>query len=280
MNTIISSIARPIMRLSTRTSASIKPIKPINPIRRDIRRTQKTAILLDLDGVINHHPLAEKEVKVQVVKFVQAALQNYIGDVGNVDYQTATQVNDQLYSMYGHTLIGLEAEFDIKTSTRAFNDYVYSPAVLASIKNASPEHFRGAAVRAWDTRKLVERCLAVANDREVCPYIFTNSPTVWTDFILELLGLKELFPKENWITSDSHEMIYRNCFKPDPAMYSLAKTVIQTDNVIFIDDSLQNLVPMAYEWKTYLMDNNMVKSAHHVQIAGVEVIKCLSEVRV
>lgn len=241
-------------------------------------------LMLDLDGVISRYPPADVEIKKQVIRFVQKSMLTHLGQTVEFDY--AEVINETLYTQHGHTLIGLAKELNINVSTHEFNQAVYTETVLNKIRHTfskSAHHNAGAITRAWDTRNLVER--SHLSNQNIEAYIFTNSPTVWTEFVLDLLSLKDLFPRENWITSDHPSIIDddQRLFKPDHEIYDIASSIAHTKNIIFVDDTLQNLFPVMHNWKTYFMDNhqkhslNMINHRDH-QMGDINVIQHLNDI--
>jgi len=191
------------------------------------------ALLLDMDGVILHHPKASALIKGRVEKFIETIL--------DMPPEEAIPINKFLYQSYGHTTIGLEKIYNKQVSIKEFNANVYDPHTMLIAQYLSPEEETFEQGR--EVRELVQRCF----EEGIPTYIFSNAPMVWCQWASWLLRLNNLIPVKNMITCDH---LNGGFLKPDPNVYDFVAGMIRTDDLLFIDDTLINL-PNAPRWTCF-----------------------------
>ena len=216
------------------------------------------ALLLDLDGVVFHHPAAHAVVARRVDTFVE---RQFVG----IDAPQARAINRRLYAAYGHTLLGLRAHFGKPISAATFNRFVYAESMLMEVARLprTPE----TQARAREVQRLQDR----ADDAGTRVSLFTNAPRIWCRFILDVLGLEGL----GVIASDDFDPDV--VLKPASLSYAAAEGAAGTSDVALVDDVLQNLTAAPPAWRGYLMFNTEARA--HVP-DGVTPVRSLDDVPV
>ena len=212
---------------------------------------KNTSLLLDFDGVIYHDKVALDMVQARAVDFVRERLDGKVFDAGTID---ADAVNTFLYKKYGHTVLGLNAHFNLQITMNEFNDYLYSQELFNDIrkKNLVQPRNNNAMYRGECAKVLTDH----ARRAGLGVYVFTNAPKRWVMFALGELSLHGLFRYWEVISAEDYETN-----KPDPQIY---KEVHQDlgfyHNLLFVDDSAINVKNAPKNWKSYHMDVNSKQS--------------------
>lgn len=213
------------------------------------RRTK--ALLLDLDGVVFHHPAASEMVKDSVEK--------YIGEHLQIAPEKATHINKYLYKTYGHTLLGLEHMFPAKSHPptnrinriNEFNSAIYNPQMMLLAQYlATPE-------RTLAIGHQVNELIARAADNGIPTYLYSNAPLIWCQWACWLLRLSNRIPMSNMITSDHLNGGY---LKPEPISYKFVDVIVPMDDMLFIDDSLINLFNLPSNWSGFQIIHHPINS--------------------
>ena len=123
----------------------------------------KYAILLDIDGVIIKDDRLLNRVSQSAVRYVKYHTQS----------KTPVYENRRLYMKYGHTLIGLKAEYEIVDNLVDYNRFVYNKDTLTDLYvHINSEQFENEVLN--DYKKFKEVC-----DKNKMPiYIFSNAPLI------------------------------------------------------------------------------------------------------
>jgi beta-phosphoglucomutase-like phosphatase (HAD superfamily) len=196
-------------------------------------------LLLDMDGVITKSPRLSYPIRDRVCSFVSKKLK--------VSNTKAQGINEHLYKQFGHTLIGLQKIYDPSITLQDFCSYVYDPALLKSVTPDQNE------INYYND--FVEK----ARSKEVPIFIFTNAPAAWCKHLLQS-DQHQIIGCDHHIYA--HNMFPEVCLKPCYATYFKVMQHLRADQYIFVDDSIQNLLPMMHNkyWKVVWMNNDpMVK---------------------
>lgn len=166
-------------------------------------------ILLDVDGVIMRNYALLDHVKNNAVRYVQKKIPGI--------KKGHSRINHMLYKKYGHTAIGLHAEFGV--DSRDYDDFVYDRFLLDHLEDyiLTDDNFK----RDADTiRSFLESGKKVS--------FFSNAPMVWTEPIRESIDLR---------------IGNGNYMKPNLESYLRFG---KKDHFVFVDDNLVNLEPTLF----------------------------------
>lgn len=210
----------------------------------------KYTLVLDFDGVIFDSPIANNIIVDKINNFVEIKLK-HIPQRKNID------INKDFFYVYGHTLLGLKAHYNINVALEEFNNFIYDDDTLlqiANINHDSTAYTEGSIginiiTRVEQVKKLVEKY-----NYDV--YIFSNASYKWIDFNLHLLKLDKYFTTDKIITSDHYLMDNKLIVKPQKKSYDIVEQVINNKNIIFVEDNIVNLINAPTYWKKYLISNN------------------------
>lgn len=199
-------------------------------------------ILLDIDGVV-----------VPNCPLVGQSIERYVARHCSIPIKQARIVNQCLYKNYGHSCTGLQQVYGLRRTLDEFNAEVYGdlPGLHAWLDSLCPERCSGVttAVRRFQ--------------RNNCSiYSFSNAPPDWCQSMLSKLKLQDIVEVVSPVPY----------LKPQPAAYMHVNSVLQEKGqsgapIHFIDDSMQNLLPIADKpyWTGYLFRNEhnlTVKNSH------------------
>ena len=202
------------------------------------------ALVVDLDDVIVVAPDHHGAIAETIVAYVAQLLR--------IDRVDAAVLNRRLYSVHGHTLIGLREELGLRVTLAEFNAAVYSPGTLAAVSRLPKRP--ATAARAAEVARLVARMRGSG----VSTYVFSNAPRAWCDFALREIGLANLFAPDRILTSDAYAyapLLDDLVLKPSSLSYELAQRSVGTDDIAFVDDSPRNLAAAPSVWRKFLMCN-------------------------
>lgn len=200
--------------------------------------SKKHVVLLDFDGVICRNQHANKVVHDRVLNYVKHV-------TGINDDETANNVNQRLYEMYGHTVIGLQAE-GYEVDIDDFNTHIYK-----DVRNGR----HGLSLTTKETIDIVTfmiKCKHLSIDT----MLFSNASLQWlTSFIK---WDSTLYSIQNRIVHSSKAL------KPLPNIYTMTDTFLSDqgyDCVHFIDDKLDNLTAAPPHWRCIWFDVNNTQSS-------------------
>lgn len=224
-------------------------------------------LLLDVDGVIFRHPRVLKTVGYRVTRFVQSRIPQTCGLID------AHQVNKQLYTNYGHTLLGMHEVYSKNApSLEEFNHVVYRN-IDKLLENKVHEDAQ--------LRTLCEIALA----KDVPIYLFSNAPHTWCQTIIEHMDLCSYIPEDRILSSD-HPVFQEKLLKPVPKLYENVQTYLQQEHhnkdlgILFVDDSWGNLKPVirAPGWKPMHFNRTVVRPSSKIQSPFVISVSNFAEV--
>ena len=225
------------------------------------------ALLLDVDGVVYRNQKVLKKVTQNIVKYVENEL--------HVSCDQAHDVNQFLYSHFGHTYTGLRAIYNIDKSIDHFNNKVYDDKLLADVATYIDEVVIDDSIT---IRSLSEECML----KDVDLYLFTNAPFEWCSTVLKAMKLQSYIDESN-ILSCNHDVLERD-MKPNPNVYETVYRYIAHKNhdevgFMFVDDSFQNLIPLlnAPRWQPVFLNNHGLdmKSKRIPTISGLKDLRTL-----
>ena len=187
----------------------------------------------DLDGVILRHPALSKHIATRAAEYVAHRVPYLKG-------RDLCEFNRQLYLTHGHTYRGVCALFPEYAGTlKEYNKFMYDATtmeLLQSLKNdpIMVEHSK-------EISKLNEEC----SKKGTIKVIFSNAPVEWCETASYMLG----FLPEMIFGSD-HPVFMEKYLKPDPILYAHIGWFLEAYyhhneiHITFVDDSLQNLMPL------------------------------------
>lgn len=223
------------------------------------------AVILDVDGVVFcHRPTLQK---------INTRIQHYVARTARISESHAPNVNESLYKQFGHTFIGLQKVYGVKTDLKAFNDYVYTHELVQSVHNAT--YNVDVLHHLIDLQSFLQQCV----EKEVPIYLFSNAPYSWCKQIHHAFNLNHWIPTDRIITCD-HDVFQSQlqALKPQMAVYKTLQTYLtyQHQNpdlrILYIDDSLANLTPVmdAPRWSTVLYgaDQPQFNCSKLIQVSG------------
>jgi beta-phosphoglucomutase-like phosphatase (HAD superfamily) len=187
---------------------------------------QRHALLLDVDGVI----LKSRRLLYRVEKNAAVYVHKHTKSEGSL------LLNKSLYVRYGHTLIGLDREFDIQKSLADFNQFVYDKTTLTHQAVHLNSHEFACATHG--IQEVLESCKGAG----IPVHLFSNAPLEWCLPVAQRLDISPY----NVIACNSLSKL-----KPNKAVYRHVHRALRkkyrTDclQVVFVDDSLKNLAPLA-----------------------------------
>lgn len=202
-------------------------------------RPVSKVLLLDMDGVVLHQPNLHRFVARRVCTFVRRSLDP---KMPGLSFSQAEGINKVLYTTYGHTLTGLNSVFRLDKTIDDFNSYVYDSTAMSYISNLLDDSDMN--TRASEARQLLETCSAKGTP----VYVFSNAPIKWSNMVAETLGLP--IDKDKILGSDHPVFEKSGHLKPYMALYADVDRLLnhrysKNQEVLFVDDSMQNLVPCA-----------------------------------
>lgn len=181
--------------------------------------SQKTAVLIDFDGVI----LKNHSAHSVVVSRCNNYLQRHIKVRNPVK---VSEINNALYKTYGHTVLGLR-KVGFNVDVNEFNSAVYDTFdYYNNFKNLSKTHSRDIE----DLNIFIDSCY----NEGLTPIIFSNAPDVWCQSILSYMD-------KNLCNIPTLSDITQVHLKPTKACYDeVEKKLHQYENIVFLDDSMAN----------------------------------------
>ena len=196
----------------------------------DRPRPSGVRVLLDFDGVVlKNHPIQQR-VGQLCTQFVEKRTKLK---------KSATVLNKNLYSAYGHTVLGLNA-LGYETSKDEFNEFVYGQINYEDFRDIRDTH-----------------CSDVLEYKRVYEWfrgqsrydltIFSNAPDLWTSTISRMMIDEE-------VPSLAGQM--GEFFKPQRECYDAVDkahgSAHGSGSIVFLDDNLMNVVESPESWKSLL----------------------------
>lgn len=222
-------------------------------------------LLLDMDGVVTKNKMLSSAIKNRVNAYVKKMVNKRISN------KAAAEYNKHLYMNHGHTLLGLQKEVDINITLDDFCDYVYDKNFLNSIKFENEPN--------KEMNKLIDNCRKL----KIPIYIFSNAPEIWCKKVLNHMEIDdtiEILGCDHYLYNFS---FYPSmCLKPNYITYIkvmnyLNKSYNKPEKILFVDDSIKNIIPMMDhpQWKTIWMNNSF--SNPHIYSKTLNTINTLDE---
>lgn len=183
----------------------------------------RNIVLVDFDGVILRNSSASSYIAKKANKYVARTCQL------RHDRKSVEQLNKQLYTAYGHTVIGLK-HHGVDTSLRSFNQVVYENFMdRKDLKMTEKE------LKDWS---LFRRRM---NDLDLEVKFFSNASSIWIRHFLED-DHRGLFDIQTKVESYMHTpMVYDTLLKPQKAVYDIITSMFDHQcKFYFIDDKLNN----------------------------------------
>jgi len=205
--------------------------------------TNKT-LVLDFDGVILDNPIASNIIIDNINNFVEIKLKNIP--------HKPIDINKDFFYTFGHTLLGLDAFFNIKVPLKEFNDFIYDDNTFKQVANIYENNNLN---RVSQVKQLVDKY-----NYDV--YIFSNASYKWIDFNLELLNLKNYFTHDKIITCDNHLINNNLIIKLQKKSYYIVEQIINNKNITFVEDNIVNLIEAPTYWDKYLISSNNNNNNH------------------
>lgn len=202
------------------------------------------SILIDFDGVLlNNQHLNTK---------ISDRCDRYFSHKTGLSLQKSKQINRTYYKQYGHTLNLLNEKIlkDTQVFLEDFNDYVYDTKLLREVK--------------WDINKkdlfnFKEWAYVLSKLEADDTYVFSNAPSIW---LKECISSLECLSSSSLGLTDIISVPEMNdgLFKPTPLVYDRMDTLLSND-IVFIDDSEQNLPIHRENWTNVLYNENVIYSS-------------------
>lgn len=201
-----------------------------------LAKNKKTALLLDLDGVI-----VKKNPLFPVVSLrCQRFLQKYVS-VRNTS--KISELNTQLYDSCGHTVLGLQ-KLGYNVSIKEFNNYIYDFVDYSKMRYLAEEN--------PSEVKHLDHLLKFCGKNNVDPYVFSNAPPVWVN--TSLYYLAPTMQSVKVITNTKTNL------KPNKVLYDEVEEDLSSyEKIIFVDDKIINLLPIIQrpKWQGVLLSSSI-----------------------
>ena len=229
--------------IKTKTTKTKTPTKPVTKKLR-----YKTALVFDIDGVIVRNKTLLSRVGENCSNFIRLI------DHTNLSELEADAYNKKLYKMYGHSLKGWLHEnnkYDVISHRRyidnsfmrqLFNRYVYDANLLDNLRSYL---YTDTFTKNEDyTYLLLIQQLFHSNNLPI--YLYSNAPMSWCSLVANKMKIDH-----SRIYSSDHTLLSKQLlYKPDIRSYNkVANDILKNNdtikNVIFVDDTLDNLLPLS-----------------------------------
>ena len=197
--------------------------------------SSKKVLLLDMDGVVLHQPNIQRYIVMRVNGFVRRQLDPIIK---GISYHDAERINRTLYGTYGHTLLGLNAMFNLNISVKEYNTSIYDKTTIGYISNFQDD--KEMNKRANEIRELVSVCYL----NKIPVYVFSNAPLSWSNTVISTMGLAIDNDK---VLGPDHPIFDGNGqLKPVKSTYTQVARLINhrhgsNQSMVFVDDSMANI---------------------------------------
>lgn len=201
-------------------------------------------LLFDFDGVLIKNSKLESIIEDKSVEFISKRLHNP---------PNPKELNRDFYRNFGHTAIGLKyhvkkkhklQQIDCNEYIDDYNEYVFSNINYNDLKTYISKDDRAHMKRIFTITDTYHQKKNVG--------IFTNAPSTWCENIAMLMD----FDIYEHVNEDFMFTSNEGLVKPILSSYNNVEEKINTD-ILFIDDSIQNLLPILYNdrWDLYLQNN-------------------------
>jgi hypothetical protein len=196
---------------------------------------KRKVLLLDFDGVVVNSEYANAYVYDRILDYMQKV-------TGIFDKASVTKLNKELYTTYGHTLIGLQ-QMGYVVDIHDFNQYVYGE---------SKKNSRLALTQSetFDMCSLMMQC--VAHDFDLM--LFSNAHNDWlTTFVQWNPTLFDL--QDNIITK-------HGVLKPTKESYTITDKYLRNKSytdIYFVDDKSDNIHAAPNTWNKVIFEANTMK---------------------
>lgn len=186
---------------------------------------QRHALLLDIDGVIVQQPRLLQRVEKNAVQYTRHKTR----------VKDAQVLNMRLYKQHGHTLLGLQKEFGVTDNIIDFNKHVYTDELLGDLNT----HLHSSEF----TKDIIglDTVLLLCSSYNIPVYLFSNASFAWCLLVAERLGISpwNMIPGYDLTALKPKKYAYRNAYN------YVSRRERNTDvNLMFLDDSLRNLIPV------------------------------------
>jgi len=233
-------------------SIKTKSIKTTNNVKSVTNATKKqrykTALVFDIDGVIVRNKILLSNVGANCSDFIRLIDHKKLTEAEAVTY------NNKLYKDYGHSLKGWLHEnnkyniishrryIDNNFMRQLFNRYVYDENLLNDLRSYL---FTDMFTKNEDYTYLSliqNMCI----NKNLPIYLYSNAPMSWCSLVANKMKIDH----SNVYSSDHDLLSKQLLYKPDIRSYNKVATDIlknneEVKNIIFIDDTLDNLVPLS-----------------------------------
>jgi FMN phosphatase YigB (HAD superfamily) len=220
----------------------------------------KKVILLDMDGVMVRHPTLSTHISKGCVQYVSNKLA--------IDRTSAQKLNKLLYQRFGHTLLGLDRiyDYDLTKTVPEFSKMVYNHTLLETIRTNMMEDpmFHQMTIE-------LKQLLLESQNKDISVHIFTNAPRSWCQTMMDLLKVNMDDFAEHPIFCSGDDIMGTN-LKPQPILYKNLLDYLQYVykdpmlEILFVDDSLQNLMPIMDHpnWTPIYMNGELAIGTNHM----------------
>jgi methionine salvage enolase-phosphatase E1 len=176
----------------------------------------KHVVLVDFDGVI----LRNKKPQ----EYIQKNIHMYMRKVTNISCEKTLQLyNKELYSSYGHTLLGLR-EHGYDVTLRDFNSFVYDKGIDAfELTN--------------DERQEFNTFTSKMNDMGVNVQVFSNAHHRWLSNFIKNSNTLDIRKNVDGYFDTSY---FNKLLKPNMYVYDIVNNMYPKHKKIFLDDKLIN----------------------------------------
>ena len=207
-------------------------------------KNKNRTLLLDFDGVIFRNQKALQLIKDRAVKFIAKKM--------TISEEKAETVNTELYSHYGHTVIGLNKVFDPCITMKEFNDYLYNDDLFNDIMKMNyTVDYSNAKFDGIDARRLVN----YTRGECIGTFVFTNAPVRWVEFALNNICIGNLFMNQEIISAEDFDYV-----KPQKNIYTDVQSDLGNDcKITFVDDSIVNIKSAPSSWNNILFTPDLTR---------------------
>lgn len=184
----------------------------------------RVRVLLDFDGVVLKNHQIQQRVSQLCTRFVEKRTKLK---------KSASVLNKNLYSAYGHTAVGLNI-LGYETSKEEFNDFVYGQINYEDLRDIKETHrsdvLEFKRVYEWFKSQTLYDLT-----------IFSNAPDSWTSTISRMMIDEEV---------PSLAVQMGEFFKPQKECYDAVNK--DGSRIVFLDDNLTNVMESPESWKSSL----------------------------
>jgi phosphoglycolate phosphatase-like HAD superfamily hydrolase len=198
----------------------------------------KHVLLLDFDGVML--------VNKQLTQYQLRRSARFVQKHSNMPLTQCIYINKEMYPLYGHTVMMINALYNKKVTLEEYDDFVFSKQQLRHlyklVDKTSFHHMN-------NFNDVLKHC----QEKDIDWYIFTNAHKNWIQYFTYLCDIE--VPEQKIIWPSNVELL-----KPKVAAYDRVELKFQKDTTYtFFDDSSVNLIipKERYHWKPHLFTMGM-----------------------